>query len=231
MAKRVWEDLITDQDKSVYEFLGLGTKRVGFGTRPALVIIDVQYRTVGDEPAPIMESVKHYRTSCGQAGWDAMDKIAELLEVARAKGVPIVYPYVSPKKAADAGRLGEKVPAIMKIKQRGYDFVEAVAPREGDIAVPKKHASAFFGTPLMSYLNDLDIDTLIVCGCTTSGCVRATVTDGFSYNFRVVVVEECVYDRAEVSHAINLWDMNSKYADVVSSQEVEKYLSGLESRA
>jgi nicotinamidase-related amidase len=115
----------------------------------------------------------------------------------------------------DSGRLAEKIPSIMGIDAAGYRFVEEVAPVKGDVLVPKKHPSAFFGTPLVSHLIDLGIDTLFVTGCTTSGCVRSSVTDAFAYNFKIVVPEECVYDRSPTSHAVNLWDMNAKYADVM----------------
>ena len=85
--------------------------------------------------------------------------------------------------------------------------------------LPKKHPSAFFGTPLASYLIERGVDTLVVTGCTTSGCVRGTVVDGFAYNFRVLVPHDAVYDRSQVSHAVNLFDMSEKYADVMSTDE------------
>jgi nicotinamidase-related amidase len=115
----------------------------------------------------------------------------------------------------------------MTVSDRGYDFVEEVAPHAGDTLIPKNHPSAFFGTPMVSYLIDQDVDTLLICGCTTSGCVRATAMDAFAYNFHVAVVEECVYDRGLVSHAVNLFDIQSKYADVVSLERAIAYLSGL----
>jgi len=107
----------------------------------------------------------------------------------------------------------------MGIDAAGYDFVDEVAPQPGDVLLPKKHPSAFFGTPLISHLIDLRVDTLFVTCCTTSGCVRSSVTDAFALNFKVVVPEECVYDRAPTSHAVNLWDMNAKYADVIPVAE------------
>ena len=227
MAQRIWDKYITEEDKQVYELAGFGRKGA-VGHKPGVLIIDVQYRTVGDEPMPILDSMKRfYPTSCGESGWQAVRYIKELLEVARPKRIPVLYPHVAPKSAVDSGRLGEKVPTIMTIAQKGYDFVQDIAPTAADILIPKKHASAFFGTPLASYLIDLGIDTLLVTGCTTSGCVRATVADAFSYNFRVVVVEECVYDRGIVSHAINLFDMHQKYADVLSVSDVKNYLKQL----
>ena len=116
----------------------------------------------------------------------------------------------------------------MSIDAKGYEFVEDIAPAAGDIILPKKHPSAFFGTPLTSHLIDLGVDTLVITGCTTSGCVRSSVTDAFALNFKVIVPDDCVYDRAPTSHAVNLWDMNSKYADVMSSADVTEKLIGLE---
>jgi nicotinamidase-related amidase len=137
-----------------------------------------------------------------------------LLALFRERGFPVLYPHVAPKLSYDSGRLAQKVPEIMNIPARGYDFVAEIAPREDDVLLPKKHPSAFFGTPLASYLIDKQVDTLIVTGCSTSGCVRGSVMDGFAYNFRVTVPEECVYDRSPVAHAVNLFDMAYKYGDV-----------------
>jgi maleamate amidohydrolase len=105
--------------------------------------------------------------------------------------------------------------------------VREIAPRDGDIVIRKDKPSVFFGTPLMSYLHELQVDTLLVAGTTTSGCVRATVVDAFSYNFKVVVVEECVFDRGQASHKVNLFDMQAKYADVVPLEAALGYLDEL----
>jgi nicotinamidase-related amidase len=116
----------------------------------------------------------------------------------------------------------------MDIAPRGYEFVAEIAPREKDILVPKKHPSAFFGTPLVSYLINAGADSIIVTGCTTSGCVRGSVVDGFAYNFRVLLPHDAVYDRSRTSHAVNLFDMASKYADVTSTDEAIAILGGVE---
>lgn len=202
-----------------YAAAGFG-KPIGLGTRPALLIIDVQYRTIGTEPRPFLESVQEFPTSCGEVGWAAVANIARLLEVFRANGWPVLYPHVAPKQSYDAGRLGAKVPGIMDIPERGYDFVEEVAPAKGDVLVPKRHPSAFFGTPLASYLIDAGADSLVVTGCTTSGCVRSSVADAFSYNFRVAVPNDAVYDRSPVVHEVNLFDMAQKYADVSTTDDL-----------
>ena len=100
-----------------------------------------------------------------------------------------------------------------------------MAPHPEDILLPQKHPSAFFGTPLASYLIDANVDTLIVTGCTTSGCVRGSVVDGFAYNFRILVPEDAVYDRSATSHAVNLFDMASKYADVMPTNAALQHLA------
>lgn len=226
-----WDGIVTEEEERRYAKAGFGGSG-GIGRRPALLIIDVQYRTVGTSPKPYWEAIEEYPTSCGDAGWAAVERIAPLLALFRRKNFPVLYPHVAPKNAAtDSGRLAEKIPSIMGIDAKGYEFVAEIAPEPGDVLLPKKHPSAFFGTPLVSHLIDLEIDTLVVTGCTTSGCVRSSVTDAFAYNFRVLVPEDCVYDRAPTSHAVNLWDMNGKYADVMPSSEVIDLLAKLEDRA
>ena len=212
-----WDGVVTEEEKEIYRAAGFG-KPSGLGNRPALLIIDVQYRTVGTKPAPFREAVKEFPTACGQVGWDAVRNIERVLALFRERGWPVLYPYVSMKESFDTGRLAEKVPALMTVAAKGYEFVREVAPREGDILLPKKHPSAFFGTPLASYLVDLQADTLVVTGCTTSGCVRGTVVDGFAFNFKVAIPHECVYDRGPTAHAVNLFDMSEKYADVMTTE-------------
>lgn len=226
-AKRPWDHLISENEQKAYRAAGFG-RPTGFGKRPALLIIDVQYRTVGTERRPFWEAIKEFPTSCGEVAWDAVGNIARILKVFRANGWPVLYPYVSPKQTFDAGRLSDKVPAIMGIAAKGYEFVAEIAPEEKDILVPKKHPSAFFGTPLASYLINTGADTLIVTGCSTSGCVRGTVVDGFAYNFRVMVPQDAVFDRSEVSHAVNLFDMSEKYADVMPTDDILKALQSLQ---
>ena len=226
-----WDGIVTEEEERRYAKAGFGGAG-GMGARPALLIIDVQYRTVGTTPKPYWEAIEEYPTSCGDVGWAAVERIAPLLALFREKGLPVLYPHVAPKNAAtDGGRLAAKIPSIMEIDAKGYEFVAEVAPRDGDVLLPKKHPSAFFGTPLASHLIDLAADTLVVTGCTTSGCVRSSVTDAFAYNFKVIVPEDCVYDRAPTSHAVNLWDMKGKYADVMSSAEVMHRIGQLESSA
>lgn len=227
---RPWDGIISEEEQRRYRKAGFG-RSSGIGMRPGLLIIDVQYRTVGTRPLPFWEAVEEFATSCGETAWRAVANIEKLLAVFRKQGWPVLYPYVAPKERFDSGRLAEKNPALMKVAEKGYEFVAEVAPRAGDVLLPKKHPSAFYGTPLASYLIDLDVDTLFVTGCTTSGCVRGSVVDAFSYNFRVVVPEDCVYDRSEVSHAVNLFDMSEKYAEVAPLAGVLKLLEPLTRKA
>lgn len=215
---RPWDNIIGQDEINAYNAAGFG-KSSGLGKRPALLIIDVQYRTVGTTPMPFWQSIEEFPTSCGQVGWDAVTHIKSLLNYFRKRRWPVLYPYVAPKMNFDQGRLAEKVPALMGVAEKGYEFVADIAPQPEDILLPKKHPSAFFGTPLVSYLVDKNVDTLVVTGCTTSGCVRGSVVDGFAYNFRIVVPHDAVYDRSDTSHAVNLFDMSAKYADVMTTSE------------
>ncbi len=229
MAKP-WDGIISEEEQKAYRAAGFG-RPTGMGKRPALLIIDVQYRTTGTTPKPFYEAIKEFPTSCGEIAWDAVKNIEVLLKLFREKGWPVLYPHVAPKQSYDQGRLAAKVPAIMTVAAKGYEFPTQIAPRETDILLPKRHPSAFFGTPLASYLVDSEADTLIVTGCSTSGCVRGSVVDAFAYNWRVTVPQDAVYDRSRVSHAVNLFDMSEKYADVMTTAEVMQKLAALPARA
>jgi nicotinamidase-related amidase len=215
---RPWIGVIPDDELAIYRAAGLGADG-GAGDRPALLVIDLQYRSIGERPRPIMEAINEYATSCGEHGWRAVPYVARLIAAFRERGLPVIYPHVAPKKRHDGGRFADKAPSVMGITARGYEFVAEVAPRPDEITVPKHHASAFFGTPLASHLVNLRADTVFIAGCTTSGCVRASAVDATSLGFRVIVPYECVFDRSQMSHAVNLFDMASKYADVLSLPE------------
>ena len=212
--KRPWDGIIPEADLAVYRAGGFG-RPTGLGKRPALLVIDVQYRTVGSAPKPILEAIQEYPTACGDIGWRAVGRIAELIAAFRTKGLPVLYPCVAPKSEHDAAGFGAKAPGVLTIPARGYEFVREIAPQEGDLVLPKAHASAFFGTSLASHLVRLRVDSLVLAGCTTSGCVRATAVDACQLTYPVLIPEDCVYDRSSVSHAVNLFDLASKYADVM----------------
>jgi len=222
-AARPWDGIIPEEEIEIYRKAGWGTPS-GIGHWPALLVIDVQYRSMGEKPLPIAEAIETMPTSCGEYGWRAVPHIASLMRVFRELGAPILYPYVAPKEAHNRGQFETKVPGVMDVPRRGYEFVAEVSPRHGEITIPKFQASAFHGTALTSYLVGLGVDTVVVTGCTTSGCVRATVVDACALNFKVVVPQDAVYDRSQTSHAVNLFDMASKYADVLPSEELARQL-------
>jgi nicotinamidase-related amidase len=112
--------------------------------------------------------------------------------------------------------------------RHGYDIVDEIAPSAKDIVIYKQKPSGFFGTPMTGYLTQLQCDSVIVTGTTTSGCVRATVVDAFSYNYRVAMVEEGCFDRSQASHAMTLCDLGAKYADIVKSEDVLSYFDTLQ---
>lgn len=233
MSERIWDKYLTERDKAVFNATGFGAL-AEWGKRPALLIIDVNYAFCDEEPKPILESIKKWRTSCGEDAWEAMPVLQKLIEVSRGKGVPVIYTTGSRRADNwDAGAWAFKskgrpsAPVLDASARDGNDIVDAIAPGPRDIVVRKLKPSGFAGTPLQSYLQLLGCDSLIVTGTTTSGCVRATVLDAFAENFRITVVEDGCFDRTQASHAINLCDMHAKYANVRPSGEVVDYLDTL----
>jgi nicotinamidase-related amidase len=220
MTRRVWDDYITERDRKVYE-LGGFAKRGQLSPKLGVLVIDTVYHSVGDRPEPILESAAKFPASCGEAGWAAIAKIKILLGSARAAGVPVVY--VGPQDPGETARYGrylDKMPAVSKNQEiaghRSKDFVEEIAPVPGDKIVRKPKSSGFFKTGLKATLDQMGVDSVLIVGCTTSGCIRLTAADAFQHDLRAAVVEECVYDRGEASHAVNLFDIDAKYADVIS---------------
>ncbi|HSM19034.1 MAG TPA: isochorismatase family protein [Hyphomicrobiales bacterium] len=233
MANRVWDSFLTPRDRKVFSTAGFAD-HVGFGARPALLVIDVTYAFCGDRSRPVTVAARLQRTACGKEAWDAVAAIAPLIALARDKGVPVIYTTHRRRPDQwDRGlslRKNRRAGAGPAATESGVDpdnIVAEIAPEPADIVINKVRPSAFFGTPLTSFLTQLRADTLIVMGGTTSGCIRATVTDAFSHDFRTAVVEDACFDRGEASHAINLWDMHAKYADVVPSSAATDYLKGL----
>jgi nicotinamidase-related amidase len=225
MTDRPWDRFLTSSDREVISAAGYGAKG-GLGERPVLLVVDMTYNFCGDRAEPILASIKRWRASCGEAAWDAVPQIEALIAVARQRGVPVIYTLRDARDDGwDRGRWrGKNRRSSEDAGRDGNRIVAELAPQPGDIVLRKQKPSAFFATPLIAQLTQLRCDTVIVAGCTTSGCVRATVLDAFSYNLRVAVPQDAVFDRAEASHAISLFDMNAKYADVLPAAEIAAWL-------
>lgn len=236
MVERPWDPFLTEQDKQ--HVAVSGHRSVGFGEHPALLMIDLYRGVFGDRPQPLMDAIKEWPGSCGLAGWEALPNIQSLLAVAREVGVPVVHMTGLPEQESGvkgwssalggrgrAGYIGSSIDDADK-RRRMYDIIEELAPLPGEALLRKASPSAFSGTPLIAHLNSLGIDTIVVAGESTSGCVRASVVDGCSLRYRMLVVEECVFDRHQATHAINLFDMHQKYADVLPLAAVQEWLRG-----
>jgi len=224
MNSKGWERYFSERDVEHDQLWGKKELR-GFGEKPALVLIDIYYSVLGLKREPIFESMKEWPGSTGLEGWAAVDKTAELLAAARECGIPVIHVKgsLAPVTPWIARKRGGK-PADEAKRIKGMEIVDEVKPIPGELVIEKSAPSAFQGTPLTFQLNSLGIDTVIVCGETTSGCVRASVVDGATQRFKMVVVEECVFDRTESSHWMNLYDMHQKYADVVNLQTSIDYI-------
>ena len=237
MVERIWNKFLTERDKQVFEKSGFGAE-AGFGKRPALLVIDVSYNFCGDRPEPILESIKRFHNSCGEYAWESLPHIKMLIDKCHEKNIPVIYTTGTVREDGwDAGgwawknsRTDEDVtaPKMSGFNRDGNEIMDEIAPSPQDIVIYKHKPSAFSGTPLSGFLNDLGADSLLVTGTTTSGCVRASVIDAFSNNYRVSVVEEGCFDRSQASHAINLCDMHAKYADVVTTEDALAYVNGLD---
>ncbi|MDP4603650.1 MAG: isochorismatase family protein [Solirubrobacteraceae bacterium] len=230
----VWDDVLPDIDRQVFEAAGWG-KDAGYGERPVLLVVDVIYNFVGDKPEPILESIKRWRYSCGERGWEGVKHLARLIEAAHEQEVPVFYTGMDRRPDGfDQGawnwksyRSGDASDVKGSL---GNEVVAEIAPQPQDVYFVKDKPSSFLGTPLLSYLNYLNADTVITTGTTTSGCVRATAVDAAQYNFHSIVPEECTWDRGELTHKVNLFDIQMKYGDVKTTDEVIEYLRSLPKR-
>lgn len=200
-------------------YQGVFDGRVGFGRRPAVLVVDFikAYTTPG---SPLY----------APAVVEAVRETAAVLALARAKGVPVFYTrVVYSRTGLDGGVFVRKVPLLRALVEGEplAEIVDELPPAADDVVIVKQYASAFFGTALAPALTSLGVDTVILTGCSTSGCIRASAVDGMQYGFRVVVPRECVADRHPAPHEANLFDINAKYGDVVGKAEVLAYLQGL----
>lgn len=190
-------------------------RRAGFGEQIAVIVVDMTRAFVEDQ----------FPLGCAETGEPCVEANRRLLETARAAGLPIYYTRWNADWVTDNER-GVWLDKGTQLREpaAAHEIAAPLAPRKGDVLIEKSKPSGFFGTHLASLLIHRKIDTVIVTGMTTSGCVRATAVDAFSYNFKVVIPEECAADRSPTSHRVNLFDLDQKYADVLPLVEVIQHL-------
>jgi maleamate amidohydrolase len=213
------DSLIDEQTLERYAEQGWGQSRIGLGASPALVIVDMQHDFVDPDGS----------ATCAPMAVERVPAVLRLLTAAREAGIPVLHSTgVVKPDLSDVGLwkgTAKREGRCQIDGSWGAEIVPELAPRAGEHVVRKTRPSAFFGTNLHDTLQDLGVDTLLIAGASMSGCVRATVVDGFSHDYRVSVVRECVVDRSEQLVERNLFDVDAKYADAISMDEALDYLA------
>lgn len=217
-----WESLLTDDERLVAEGYARPQRRPSGPM--AVLAIDLYQRVFGDRREPLEQAIERFPSSCGTAAWDALPAITAVLEASRAAGLPVVHTTTDTRGGATGGLGSTLRQRRAATDAAAVDFHPAVRPVEGELVVRKGRASAFFGTALIAWLVQRGVRSLVVVGESTSGCVRASVVDAYSYGFEVVVVEEGVFDRSPLSHKASLFDMHLKYATVWHVDDVVQLL-------
>ncbi len=217
-----WRDLVDDEILEIYQ----SYRRETFvGPRPALLAIDLYNRVYAGGPGPVREVNRRFPGSCGDNAWNAIAPTRALFAAARKAGIPIVYCTGSVR--SNRVQSTHRSTTERANEEEDFEIRADFAPEPDDLVIRKERASAFYGTPLVAHLRMLGVDSLIAFGESTSGCVRATVVDGYSNGFHMSVVEECTFDRSWLSHKVNLFDLHHKYADVMHLGDVIAHLEGV----
>jgi nicotinamidase-related amidase len=218
IASRAWWTWVPEDERRVYELAGY-SKPVALTGKPALVVIDTVLSFTGTRPLPVLQSIaEEYATCCGENAWAALPYIETLLEAFRAAKLPVIYTRLdlsgqSAMRGATKRTLDERV-------ARGNGFLESIKPRDDEWICEKARASAFHGTIMDAYLRLNQVETVVFCGGTTSGCVRASAVDAYSAGFHSVVAEEATFDRARSPHLANLFDIHAKYGTVMLTSQI-----------
>lgn len=216
-----WQDVISEGALKIYSHYERDTY---VGSSPALLAIDLYNLAYQGGARPVEELIDKYPSSCGENAWNAIPPTEQLFKAARITGIPIIYSTTEKRSEANITYAHATNRQRVQVSPDVWDIKEEFSAQEGDLIIYKQRASAFSGTPLVSQLNQLGVDSLIVCGESTSGCVRASVVDGYSNGIHVTIAEECVFDRHILSHKVNLFDLHHKYADVMHVDEIVNHL-------
>jgi maleamate amidohydrolase len=218
-----WKDVVDADTIQIYQAY---RRKLYVGDNPAVLAIDLYNKAYQGGSRPVIEVDREFSGSCGENAWTALPPTQQLFAAARRAGIPVIYST----RHADTGGVHSTNRNIGRERDDIYAIKAELAPEPGELVIYKERASAFFGTPLIAHLQMKRIDSLIICGESTSGCVCASTVDAYSYGFHNVVVEECTYDRSLLSHKVNLFDLHHKYADVMHIEEVLAHLDGLAAR-
>jgi nicotinamidase-related amidase len=190
------------------------------------MLVDLYRWVYGDTLLTLDAAVSEWPGSCGLAAWDALPHLERLLMAARGAEIPVVHTTEDPRSPIASWVASRRQGSVPDERWNSrFDIIDPLSPLEGELVVVKEAPSAFWGTPVLFHLSSLRIDTLIVAGESTSGCVRATVVDARTNRFDVIVPEECVFDRHQFAHAAGLFDMHHKYADVMALDEVVELIT------
>ena len=219
-----WKDVVPGDVLELYSHY---SREVFVGPNPALLAIDLYELAYQGGPRPVGEVANTYPSACGQYAWAAIEPTQRLFAAARSAGIPVVYSTQETRPDSRSSKVWATRRRSVPVDPELYAIRPEFKPQPGDVVIRKMRASAFFGTPLIAHLTQLGVRTVIVCGESTSGCVRATAVEAYSYGFHVVLVEECCFDRSLISHKINLFDMHHKYADVLGVDAVLAHLDDL----
>lgn len=218
-----WKDVVS---KDVLDLYSRYEREVFVGPSPALLAIDLYELAYEGGAKPISEISKMFPSSCGEHAWAAIEPTERLFAAARAAKIPIFYTTMDVRPNSRPEGLNATKRRTPRNDAAAYTIRLNFKPETEDVVITKQRASAFFGTPLQAHLTQLGVRTVIICGESTSGCVRASAVDAYSYGFHVVLAEECCFDRSVLSHKINLFDLHHKYADVLHADQVEAHLRG-----
>jgi maleamate amidohydrolase len=219
-----WKDIVTPDVLEVYSMY---RRQTSVGPAPALLAIDLYEVVYAGGAHPPARLAKSHPNSCGEYAHAAIEPTKQLFAAARAAGLPVFYSTGDTRAASRPSFITATKRKRPPVNPADYAIRPEFKPEPEDVVITKQRASVFYGTPLMAHLTQLGVQTLIVCGESTSGCVRASAVDAYSNGFHVVLVEECCFDRSILSHKVNLFDLHHKYADVMHLGEVKAHLGTL----
>jgi nicotinamidase-related amidase len=216
-----WKDIVPPDVLGIYTHYERNTF---VGPSPALIAIDLYELSYQGGARPVAEVAKTFPSSCGENAFAAIDPTKRLFAAARAAGLPVFYSTMDTRADSLPGNVSATRRRKIQTDPALYAIRSDFKPQQGDVVITKQRASIFFGTPLVAHLTQLGVRSVVICGESTSGCVRASAVDAYSHGFHVTVVEECCFDRSALSHKVNLFDLHHKYADVMKVDEVVAHL-------